>query len=161
MGEMGVPREDDRVEVLSRFLSGLARGADANQLAADIAELHQRNNTFPGEVLMELAADALDLADYGRDRRVEYRTLLTKHLPEVEFRGKEHRRIQYTVLTAFALQGGLEPDLLDEVTYWIEQYWQYALFAAVAVVRASAERAGVSVEAFTADLAARHGLKIS
>jgi hypothetical protein len=161
VGEMGVPRDDDRVEVLSRFLSGLARGADANQLAADIAELHQRSNTFPGEVLMELAADALDLADYGRDRRVEYRTLLTKHLPEVEFRGKEHRRIQYTVLTAFALHGGLEPDLLDEVTYWIEQYWQYALFAAVAVVRASAERAGVSVEAFTADLAARHGLKIS
>ena len=161
MGEMGAPREDDRVEVLSRFLSGLARGADANQLTADIAELHRRNSTFPGEVLMELAADALDLADYGRDRRVEYRTLLTKHLPEVEFRGKEHRRIQYTVLTAFALQGGLEPDLLDEVTYWIEQYWQYALFAAVAVVRASAERTEVSVEAFTADLAARHGLKIS
>lgn len=161
MGEMGAPSDDDRVEVLSRFLSGLARGADAHQLSADIAELHRRSNTFPGEVLMELAADALDLADYGRDCRVEYRTLLTRHLPEVEFRGKEHRRIQYTVLTAFALQGGLEPDLLDEVTYWIEQYWQYALFAVVAVVRASTERTGVSVEAFTAHLAARHGLNIS
>jgi len=78
VGEMGASEDADRDEVLSRFLSGLARGADANQLTADIAELHRRNNTFPGEVLMELAADALDLADYGRDRRVEYRALLTK-----------------------------------------------------------------------------------
>ena len=157
---MGVPSDDDRVEVLSRFLSGLIRCSDANQLVADIDELHLRNNTFPGEVLMELAADALDLAEFDREHRIEYRTLLTKHLPEVEFRGKEHRRIQYTLVTAFAVQGGLEPDLLDEVTYWIEQYWQYALFAAVAIVRASAERSGVPVEELTAGLATRHGIDI-
>ncbi len=48
--------------------------------------------------------------------------------------------VQYAVHTPFALHGRLEPDLLDEVTYWIEQYWQYALFAAVAIVRECAER---------------------
>lgn len=52
-------------------------------------------------------------------------------------------------------------DLLDEVTYWIEWYWQYALFAAVAIVRACAERSGVAVETFVADLADGYRLVIT
>ena len=87
--------------------------------------------------------------------------VLSQHLAEVEFRGKEPRRIQYAVLTAFAVRGGLEPDLLDEVTYWIDQYWQYALFAAVAIVRECAQRSGAPIEAFVAELADRSGIEIS
>jgi hypothetical protein len=158
---MSRPTDDDRTEALRRFLVGLARGDDANQLAADMADLHVRHNTFPGEVLMELSADALDTVGIERESSVAYRELLSTHLPEVEFRGKEKRRIQYAVLTAFAVHGGLEPDLLDEVTYWIEQYWQYALFAAVAVVRTCAERSGTPLETFVADLAERHAIDIS
>jgi hypothetical protein len=36
------------------------------------------------------------------------------------------------------------------VSSWIEQYWQRALFAAVAIVRADAERTGVPVVDLTA-----------
>ena len=155
------PTDEDRAEALRLFLVGLARGDDANQLSSEIADLHVRHNTFPGEVFMELAADSLDVAGTQRADGVVYRELLSSHLPEVEFRGKEHRRIQYAVLTVFAVQGGLEPDLLDEVTYWIEQYWQYALFAAVAIVRACAEQSGTPLETFVADLAARHAIVIN
>lgn len=158
---MSRPTDDDRIEALRRFLVGLSGGDDANQLASEIADLHVRHNTFPGEVLMEFAADALHAAGAESQSPVAYRELLETHLPEVEFRGKEHRRIQYAVLTAFAMHGGLEPDLLDEVTYWIEQYWQYALFAAVAIVRACADRTGVPLAAFAADLAARHAIDIN
>jgi len=159
--EMSGPTDDDRVEALRRFFVGLIRGDDANQLVDQIADLHVRNNTFPGEVFMELAADALEAASTDGQRRVDYADLLSTHLPEAKFKGKEHRRIQYAALTAFAVHGGLEPDLLDEVTYWIEQYWQYALFAAVAIVRACAERSGTLLERFVADLAARHSIDIS
>jgi len=158
---MSRPTDDDRIEALGRFLIGLARGDDANQLAADMADLHVRHNTFPGEVFLELSADALETAAVERETGVAYRDLLSTHLPEVEFRGKEHRRIQYAVLTAFAVHGGLEPDLLDEVTYWIEQYWQYALFAAVAIVRACAEHSGTTPETFAGDLAVRHTIDIT
>lgn len=158
--EMSAPTDDDRIEASQRFFSGLIRGDDANQLVDEVADLHVRNNTFPGEVFMELAAAAL-AAGADWQRRVEYADLLSAHLPEIEFKGKEHRRIQYAVLTAFAVHGGLEPDLLDEVAYWIEQYWQYALFAAVAIVRACAELSGTPLETFAADLAARHGIDIS
>ena len=149
------PTDEDRAEALRLFLVGLARGDDANQLSSEIADLHVRHNTFPGEVFMELAADALDVVGTQRADGVVYRELLSQHLPEVEFRGKEHRRIQYALLTPFAVQGGLEPDLLDEVTYWIEQYWQYALFAAVAIVRECAERSGTPIETFVSELAKR------
>ena len=158
---MSRPTDDDQVEALRRFLAGLLRGDDANQLVADIADLHVRQNTFPGEVFMELAADALSVAGVEREPGVVYRELLSTYLPEVGFRGKEHRRIQYAVLTAYAVHGGLEPDLLDEVTYWIEQYWTYALFAAVAIVRACADSEGTPLESMLANLATKHGIDIA
>ena len=57
-----------------------------------------------------------------------------------------NRKLQHAVLAAAALHGGTEPDLLDEVAWWqTDDFWQYALFAAVAYVRAAASRAGTPV----------------
>jgi hypothetical protein len=62
------------------------------------------------------------------------------------------------VLAAAALHGGTDPDLLDEVTWWqSDDFWQYALFAAVAYVRAAASRAGVPLSQACHDLAQRSG----
>ena len=66
---MSRPTDDDRIEALRRFLAGLDRGDDANQLSADIADLHVQDNSFPGEVFMELAADALEAARAQRASR--------------------------------------------------------------------------------------------
>lgn len=158
---MSKPTDDDHVEALRRFLAGLLRGDDANQLVADIADLHVRHNTFPGEVFMELAADTIGVAGVQREPGVVYRDLLSTYLPEVSFRAKEHRRIQYAVLAAYAVHGGLEPDLLDEVTYWIEQYWTYALYAAVAIVRACADSANTPLDSMLANLATKHAIEIA
>jgi hypothetical protein len=79
-------------------------------------------------------------------------------LPERTFRGRHNTKLQYAVLAAAALQGGTEPDLLDEVAWWqTDDFWQYALFAAVAYVRAAASRAGVPVRQACQDLAQRPG----
>ena len=40
------------------LLDGLARDADIFELVSELAPLHPRNNTFPGEVFLLLAADA-------------------------------------------------------------------------------------------------------
>jgi hypothetical protein len=49
-------------------------------------------------------------------------------------------------MAAAALHGGTEPDLLDKVAWWqTDDFWQYALFATVAYIRAAASRAGVPV----------------
>jgi hypothetical protein len=56
------------------------------------------------------------------------------------------------------LQGGTEPDLLAEVAWWqTDDFWQYALFAAVACIRAAASRAGVPVRQACQDLTGRPG----
>ena len=58
------------------------------------------------------------------------------------------------VLAAAALQGGTEPDLLEEVAWWqADDFWQYALFAALAYIRAAASRLGVPVRQACQDLA--------
>ncbi|HEY2639836.1 MAG TPA: hypothetical protein VGI66_08125 [Streptosporangiaceae bacterium] len=58
------------------------------------------------------------------------------------------------MLAAAALQGGTEPDLLEEVAWWqTADFWQYALFAAVAYIRAAASRAGIPVQQACQDLA--------
>jgi hypothetical protein len=43
------------------LLDGLARDADIFDLLSELAPLHPRNNTFPGEAFLGLAADALGL----------------------------------------------------------------------------------------------------
>ena len=50
------------------------------------------------------------------------------------------------MLATAAIHGGTEPDLLDEVAWWqADDFWQYALYAAVAYIRAAASRVGVPV----------------
>jgi hypothetical protein len=153
------PTEDDRIEAIRRLLSGLETGADAHELAAAVADLHPQNNTFPGEVFMELAADALDLAGIDRDPAIAYEGLLEAHLPECQFRGRENRKIQYAILTSAALRAGLKPDLLDEVMWWrTDDYWRYALFAAVGLIRAAAAQQGIPAPRLARQLAERHGV---
>jgi hypothetical protein len=158
---MGAPRADDRVEAQRRFLTGLGRGDDPDRLLTDLADLHIRNNTFPGEVFMHIAVDALDRAGVDRQHPVDHSELLSTHLAEVEMRGKQQRRIQYCVLATFAVHGGLDVDLLDEVTYGIDQYWQYALLAAIAIVRACAARSELTVDSFVNELAVDYRITIT
>ena len=48
------------------LLDGLARDVDIFELVSELAPLHPRNNTFPGEVFLHLAADALDWCGASR-----------------------------------------------------------------------------------------------
>ena len=153
------PTEEDRIEAITRLLGGLEKGSDAHVLAAAVADLHPKNNTFPGEVFMELAADAFEIAGISRDTSIPYEGLRETHLPECSFRGRENRKIQYAILTSAAYRAGLEPDLLDEVTWWHnDDYWRYALFATVGLIRAAAARQGISAAQLARQIAERHGI---
>ena len=136
------------------LLDGLARDADIFELVSELAPLHPRDNTFPGEVFLRLAADALDWCRASRADPLPLEGLRERFVPECTFRGRQNKKLQYAVLAAAALHGGTEPDLLDEVAWWqTDDFWQYALFAAVAYIRAAASRAGVPVRQACQDLA--------
>jgi hypothetical protein len=150
------PTPQDAVTARRILLDGLARDADIFELVSELAPLHPRNNTFPGEVFLHLAADALDWCGASRADPVALEGLRERFLPECAFRARQNKKLQYAVLAAAALQGGTEPDLLDEVAWWqADDFWQYALFAAVAYIRAAAGRAGVPVPQACRNLAQR------
>ena len=124
------PTDNDLRGALHRLLSGLASETDLFDIVASVADLHPKNDTFPGEVFMGLAADTLELVGVTRQDAIGYEGLRETFLPECTFRGRENRKIQYALLTGASLRGGLDPDLLDEVIWWnSDDYWRYALFA--------------------------------
>src|ERR1700747_1663762 len=140
------PPPEDTVTARQGPLAGLARAADIFELVSELAPLHPRDNTFPGEVFVHLAADALDWRGASRSGPLALQGLREQFLPGCTFRGRQDKKFQYAVLAAAALHGGTEPDLLDEVAWWqTDDFWQYALFAAIAYIRAAASRAGVPV----------------
>jgi len=152
------PTLEDTVTARRVLLDGLARDAGIFELVSELAPLHPRDNTFPGEVFLHLAADALNCCRASRADPLPLEGLRERFLPERTFRGRQNTKLQYAVLAAAALHGGTEPDLLDEVAWWqTDDFWQYALFAAVAYIRAAAIRAGVPVRQACQDLGERPG----
>lgn len=140
------PTPQDAEAARRILLDGLARGTEVSELVGELVPLHPRNNTFPGEVFLRIAADALDWCGASRADPLALEGISERFLPESAFRGRQNRKIQFAVLAAAALRGGAEPDLLDEVAWWqTDDFWQYALYAAVAYIRAVADRAGVPV----------------
>jgi hypothetical protein len=152
------PAPDDAEAARRILLTGLGRDAALPDLLGEIEPLHPRNNTFPGEVFLRLAADALDWAGASRADPLPLEGMRERFLPEFSRRSRDRRKLQYAVLAAAAVHGGAEPDLLDEVAWWqADDFWQYALLAAVLYVRAAAGRAGVPVAQACQELAGRVG----
>jgi hypothetical protein len=152
------PAPADTVTARRVLLGGPARDAGIFELVSELAPLHPRDSTFPGEVFLLVAADALAWCGASRADPLPLQGLRERLLPECTVRGRDNTKLQYAVLAAAALHGGTGPDLLDEVAWWqADDFWQYALFAAVACVRAAASRAGIPVGQACQDLGQRPG----
>ena len=147
------PTPEDAATARRALLDGLARDADIFGVLSGLEPLHPRNDTFPGEVFLRVAADALEWCGASRAEPLPLEGLRERFLPERAFRGRQNSKLQYAVLAAAAVHGGAEPDLLDEVAWWqSDDFWQYAAYAAVAYIRAAASRAGVPVRQACQDL---------
>jgi len=91
------------------LLDGLARDADIFEVLSGLAPLHPRNDTFPGEVFLHLAADALEWCSASRAEPLALEGLPERFLPEASFRGRRNAKFQYAVLAAAGVHGGIEP----------------------------------------------------
>jgi len=152
------PTPQDAATARRILLDGMARDTGVSELAGELAPLHPRGNTFPGEVLLRVAADALEWCGASRADPLALEGMSERFLPECAFRGRENKKLQFTVLAVAALRGGAEPDLLGEVTWWqTDDFWQYALWAPVVYIRAAASQASVPVRRVCQELAQRTG----
>jgi hypothetical protein len=153
--------ETARAEALVVALRGLAAGDDSESTVDKLAELY-RDDTFAGEDLLRLAADAIEESGASLSDPIDYAGIRERYLPERGFRGKsQHHKSHFALTAAATIRAGVYPDLDGEADYWgMEGFWLYAFYALVIYVRAAAERTDRSVEAVTRAVAARQGLKL-
>ena len=138
------PTDEDSREAVRLLTEAVESGRDIFDALDEIRPLHPKNNTFPGEVFIRVAADALRLGGVGIDRSMPSEGLVDRYLPECRFRGRENRKIRYALLAVAATNGGVEVDLLDEVVYWeSDDFWSSAGFAAIAWIRAVSDQRGL------------------
>ena len=63
------PVPQDAATARRILIGGLARDAGIFGIVSELAPLHPRNDTFPGEVFLRLGADALDQCGASRPIR--------------------------------------------------------------------------------------------
>src|SRR6201996_1766391 len=109
MADRKRPTAEDAAAARRILLDGLARDADLFAIADELASLHPRYNTFPGEVFLDAAAAALQWCGASRAAPLSVAGLRERFLPECTFRGRDNAKIQYAILAAAAVSGGTEP----------------------------------------------------
>jgi len=100
------PTPQHAVTASQILLDGLAHDAGIPELLNQLAPLHPRNNTFPGDVFLRRAADTLDWSGASRADPVTLEGMRERLLPECAFRGRDTRKLQFAVLAAAAQRGG-------------------------------------------------------
>jgi hypothetical protein len=157
------PSDDDRLRAIDLALSGLVRGDDLRDIAARLELLHPANDTFPAEVLLELAADAIAISGASVRSPLEFEAIRGRYLPDgVAHTKAQHDKSKFALRAAAMLHGGVEPGLLDEVQWWrSDDLWYWSLEALAAYVRAAADRAGESVESVCQRIADEHGVTLA
>ena len=157
------PGPQDRLDAIRVALQGVASSADPLDVAPALAALHPKNDTFPGEVLLGLAADALGEAGATRSHPVPYEDIRERYLPEIEVRGRpDHHKSHYALQAAAMIRAGVEPDLLGETAWWsTDDLWRWSFYALVIYLRVAAERSGRPLPVVCESIAARHGVEIA
>lgn len=142
------PTDEDRHRAIDIALSGLARGDDLGDVAARLEPLHPRHNTFPGDLLLDLAADAIGESGASRQSPLEFEAIRERHLPHgIAHTKAQHHKSKFALRAAAMLHGGVDPGLLDEVQWWrTDDLWYWSLEALAVYVRAAAERNNQTVK---------------
>ncbi len=148
---------------MSAALSGIAGGRELDEIVRGLEALHPKNNTFPAEVLLGLAADAIDESGAARESPLDSEQIRKRYLPETRAHTKaQFYKSGFAVRAAAMMRGGVDPALLDEAARWREDdLWWWSLEALVIYIRAAAERADVSVADVCGRIARRHGVDLT
>ena len=124
------------------LLSSLRDGSSLSAVEAAVRSTAAKGFT-PDVAALQLAAAAMDLAGVDEVSPLKKADLTTRHLSEIQFRNQRalQERTTYALNAVAAIRGGLEPDILNDTYWWHSRdIVEYAVLAAVAYVRACAER---------------------
>jgi hypothetical protein len=74
------PSDEDRVDAVRLVPFGLATGEDHDSIQDRLGQVHPRNNTFPAEVILELAAEAIGESGVSQTEPLEYEGIRERYL---------------------------------------------------------------------------------
>jgi hypothetical protein len=156
------PTEEDHRAATVIALVGVSRGDELGEIARRLEPLHPQNDTFPSEVLLGLAADAIDESGATRHEPLDSEQMRKRYLPESRAHTKaQYYKSDFCVRAAAMIRGGVDPALLDEAAWWQQDdLWWWSLEAFVIYARAAAERAGVPAPEVCERIARRHGVDL-
>jgi hypothetical protein len=162
MARKAGPTDEDYEDAARLGLLGLMAGQHSDSTMEQLDALHPRNDTFPAEVLLELAAEAIAESGASPAEPIQYEGMRDRYLPEYHFRGKsQQHKSHYALAAAAMIRAGVYPDLLDEAYGWgIDDMWEYAFYALVLYGRVAAERTGRSLEDVASALAKGRGIDL-
>src|SRR5258708_15810590 len=115
MPARNMPTPQDAAAARRILLDGLASDSEVSELVGEVASLHPRDNTFPGEVFLSVAADVLDWCGASRSEPLALEGMRERLLPELAFRARQNTKLQFASLAPPALPPGTGPDLPDPV----------------------------------------------
>ena len=157
------PTPQDRAHAIGIALAGITSGDDSSETLSKLAALHIRNNTFPAEELLELAAEAIDESGATQAEPIDSENIRERLLPEHPFSGKtQHYKSKYAISAAAMIHGGVYPDLLGDASWWeADDLWTYSFYALLIYVRVAAERTDRPSEAVARSIADRRGVTLA
>ena len=144
-------------------LSGIASDRELGEVARDLEPLHPKNNTFLGELLLELAADAIEESGASRAAPLDMERVRERLLPEDRAHTRaQHHEAEFALRAGAMVRAGVDPALLDEVAWWREDdLWFWCLEALVVYVRAASERTGQPIVQICQQIADHHDVRIT
>ena len=140
-------------------VDGLAHGEPLDNVLGRLRPFADYRFPFPGDVLTEIAAGALDVAGATRATPLSLSDATEGHLPEWTISGNTARQKHRAALqAAIGLHGGIVVDYEEAAGWWqVQDYTFHAFDAAVMLIRVAADHTGRSVRSVCEEFAARCG----
>ncbi len=151
------PRADEVIQIV---LSGLADGLDLDDLAPKVAAFASDRSAFPGDALIDLAADFIEASGATREHPLDTTQIRRRFLPEDRASTRaHHQKADFAIRAAAMVRGGVDPALDDTVSWWRQNdLWLWSLQAVVVYARSAAEHAEVTAADVCGRVAARHNV---
>jgi hypothetical protein len=160
---MATATEHDRIAVARFVLDGLARDEPLDDVLRRLRPFADYTFPFPGDVLTEIAATALEIAGATPATPLSLSNATERHLPEWTISGNTARQKYRAALqAAVALHAGILVDY-DEVAGWwqLQDYTLHAFEAAVVLTRMAAAHTQRSTRSICEAIAARRGVPLA
>jgi hypothetical protein len=148
--------------VIQLVLSGLANGVDVDDIAPRVAALATDRSLFPGDVLIDLAADIIEASGATREHPIDTTDIRGRLLPEDRAHTRaQHLKADFAIRAAAMVRAGVDPAVGETVSWWqANDLWLWGLQAVVVYARAAAGHAEATVADICIRVAARHDIAL-